>query len=402
MAIVIIGAGLAGAKAAETLRDEGYDGELVLIGTEHEPPYERPPLSKDYLQGAAELESVYVHDTTWYADKNITLRLGVAAIEIDPVAREVRLADGGRQPYDKLLLATGATPRRLPVPGADLGGVHYLRTIADSQALRDAFSRGGRVVVIGAGWIGLETAAAARKAGCEVTIVERDPAPLYRSVGAEIGEVFARLHRRHGVTLRFGLGVARLGGDGQVREVVTSGGETLPADVVVAGIGVSPNVELAASAGLEVGDGVVTDASLRTSDPAIWAAGDLAESMHPLLGRRIRVEHWANALNGGPAAARAMLGQDVVYDRLPYFFTDQYELGMEFTGDISGHDQIVYRGSAEDLEFIAFWLRQGAVIAGMNVNVWDVVEDVQALIRGGRPVDADRLADPGVPLASLA
>ncbi len=402
MAIVIIGAGLAGAKAAETLRDEGYDGELVLIGAEHEPPYERPPLSKDYLQGAAELKSVYVHDAGWYADQDVTLRLGVAATEIDPVVREVRLADGGRQPYDRLLLATGATPRPLTVPGADLGGVHYLRTIADSQALRSAFSRGGRVVVIGAGWIGLETAAAARNAGCEVTIVERDPVPLYRTVGAEIGEVFARLHRKHGVTLRFGLGVARLAGDGRVREVVTSDGEALPADVVVAGIGVSPNVELAAAAGLEVGDGVVTDASLRTSDPAIWAAGDVAESMNPLLGRRIRVEHWANALNGGPAAARAMLGQDVVYDRLPYFFTDQYELGMEFTGDITGHDQIVYRGSAEDLEFIAFWLRQGAVIAGMNVNVWDVVEDVQALIRGGRPVDADRLADPGVPLASLA
>jgi len=401
MAIVIIGAGLAGAKAAETLRTEGYDGEVILVGAEQEPPYERPPLSKGYLQGSAELGSVYVHDPDWYAGQRIELRLGTAATAIDPAARRVTLADGSSLPYERLLLATGATPRRLQVPGADLAGVHYLRTIADSQALRAAFAHGGEVVVVGAGWIGLETAAAARQAGCEVTVVDPAPAPLYRVLGQEVGGVFARLHERHGVRFRFGASVTELRGDSTVREAVLSTGETLRADEVVVGIGVTPNVELAKNAGLEVADGVVTDASLRTSDPAIWAAGDVAESANPLLGRRIRVEHWANALNGGPAAARAMLGQEVVYDRVPYFYTDQFELGMEFSGDVTGHDEIVYRGSVEDLEFVAFWLRHGTVIAGMNVNVWDVVSDIQSLIRAKRPVNADRLADPGVPLAEV-
>lgn len=419
MAIVIIGAGLAGARAAETLRAEGYTGELVLVGAEQEHPYERPPLSKGYLQGTAELSSVYVHEAGWYGEQGVELRLGVAATAIDRAARRVLLTDGSALPYERLLLATGATPRRLDVPGADLAGVHYLRTIADSQALREAFARGGEVVIAGAGWIGLETAAAARQAGCEVTVVSPDPAPLYRVLGPEVGGIFARLHERHGVRFRFGAAVTELRGaeagpgeeDGQdagrglrpgrVREAVLSTGEVLRADTVVAGIGVTPNVELARDAGLEVENGVVTDASLRTSDPAIWAAGDVARSYNPLLGRHIRVEHWANARNGGPAAARAMLGEQVVYDRVPYFYSDQFELGMEFSGDITGHDEIVYRGSVEDLEFIAFWLRHGTVIAGMNVNVWDVVGDVQALIRSRRPVEAARLADPGVPLAEV-
>lgn len=417
MAIVIIGAGLAGARAAETLRAEGYIGELVLVGAEREHPYERPPLSKGYLQGSAELSSVYVHEPGWYGEQGVELRLGVAATAIDRAARRVLLADGSALPYERLLLATGATPRRLQVPGADLAGVHYLRTIADSQALREAFARGGEVVIAGAGWIGLETAAAARQAGCEVTVVEPDPAPLYRVLGPEVGGIFARLHERHGVRFRFGAAVTELrgaepaepGGEdagrglapGRVREVALSTGEVLRADTVVAGIGVTPNVELAREAGLEVDDGVVTDASLRTADPAIWAAGDVARSFNPLLGRHIRVEHWANARNGGPAAARAMLGERVVYDRVPYFYSDQFELGMEFSGDITGHDEIVYRGSVEDLEFIAFWLRHGTVVAAMNVNVWEVVADLQALIRSGRPVEAKRLADPNVPLAEV-
>jgi len=409
MAIVIIGAGLAGARAAETLRAEGYTGELVLVGAEREHPYERPPLSKGYLQGSAELSSVYVHEPGWYGEQGVELRLGVAATAIDRAARRVLLADGSALPYERLLLATGATPRRLQVPGADLAGVHYLRTIADSQALREAFARGGEVVIAGAGWIGLETAAAARQAGCEVTVVEPDPAPLYRVLGPEVGGIFARLHERHGVRFRFGAAVTEPGGEdagrglapGRVREVALSTGEVLRADTVVAGIGVTPNVELAREAGLEVDDGVVTDASLRTADPAIWAAGDVARSFNPLLGRHIRVEHWANARNGGPAAARAMLGERVVYDRVPYFYSDQFELGMEFSGDITGHDEIVYRGSVEDLEFIAFWLRHGTVVAAMNVNVWEVVADLQALIRSGRPVEAKRLADPNVPLAEV-
>ncbi|MFF4773647.1 NAD(P)/FAD-dependent oxidoreductase [Microtetraspora fusca] len=400
----IVGAGLAGAKAAQTLREEGFTGEIVLIGAEQERPYERPPLSKGYLQGATEVAKVYVHEPGWYAEHDVRLLLGVAATAVDPVAHEVHLANGRRQPYDKLLLATGATPRPLPVEGADLEGVHYLRTLADSQALRAAFAHQGNVVVIGGGWIGLETAAAARQAGCAVTIVQPGPTPLYRTFGPEVGEIFAALHRRHGVDVLLGVSVARLEGTGHVRTVVTSDGRSLPADDVVVGIGVAPNHELARSAGLEVADGIVVDASLRTSHPDIYAAGDVAEAMNPLLGRRVRVEHWANALNGGPAAARAMLGQDVVYDRVPYFFTDQFELGMEFSGDIAGHDRVVYRGAAESLEFVAFWLREDRVLAGMNVNVWDMTGDIQALVRAGQrgaAVDPARLADPGVPLGDL-
>ncbi|WP_067132471.1 NAD(P)/FAD-dependent oxidoreductase [Microtetraspora malaysiensis] len=400
----IVGAGLAGAKAAQTLREEGFTGEIVLIGAEQERPYERPPLSKGYLQGTTEVAKVYVHEPDWYAEHDVRLLLGVAVTAVDPAAHELHLATGQRQPYDKLLLATGATPRPLPVEGADLEGVHYLRTLADSQALRAAFAHQGNVVVIGGGWIGLETAAAARQAGCAVTIVEPDPAPLYRTFGPEIGEIFAALHRRHGVEVLLGASAARLEGPGHVRTVVTSDGRSLPADDVVVGIGVAPNHELASRAGLEVADGIVADASLRTSHPDIYAAGDVAEAMNPLLGRRVRVEHWANALNGGPAAARAMLGQDVVYDRVPYFFTDQFELGMEFSGDIAGHDRVVYRGSAESLEFIAFWLREDRVLAGMNVNVWDVTGDIQALVQAGQrgaAVDPARLVDPGVPLGDL-
>jgi 3-phenylpropionate/trans-cinnamate dioxygenase ferredoxin reductase subunit len=398
--IVIIGAGLAGAKAAETLREEGFTGEVVLIGAEQERPYERPPLSKGYLQGTAEVSEVYVHDEGWYAANDVRLRLGDAATRIDRQAHVVYLGSGEREPYDKLLIATGATPRPLPVDGADLDGVHYLRTLADSQALRAAFAHQGNVVVIGAGWIGLETAAAAKQAGCRVTVLEADPAPLYRPLGAELGEIFKGVHERHGVRFRFGAQAARLRGAGHVREVVTSAGEVFPADDVVVGIGAAPNVELGRDAGLEVASGIVTDASLRTGDPDVYAAGDVAEAASPLLGRRIRVEHWANALNQGPVAARAMLGQDVVYDEVPYFYTDQFEIGMEFSGDIAGYDDVVYRGSADDLEFIAFWLRHGRVLAGMNVNVWDVVPDVQALIRSGRSVDVKRLTDTGVPLVA--
>ncbi|NAS23044.1 FAD-dependent oxidoreductase [Herbidospora sp. NEAU-GS84] len=394
---VIIGAGLAGAKAAATLREEGYQGGVTLLGAEHERPYERPPLSKGYLQGSTELEKVYVHPEGWYREHDVDLRLGTAATAIDRSSRQVVLGTGERVAYEKLLIATGATPRPLPVEGADLDGVHYLRTVADSQALRAAFAHGGNVVVIGGGWIGLETAAAARKAGCDVTVIEPEPTPLHRTLGPEMGEVFAGVHRRNGVDLRLGAKVARLTGDGHVREVVLESGEAIPADDVIGGIGVAPNVELARDAGLEIGTGILVDAALRSSDPDIYAAGDVAEAVNPLLNRRIRVEHWANALNQGPVAARSMLGQDVVYDRVPYFYTDQFEIGMEFSGDVTGADDLVIRGS--DLEFIAFWLREGRVIAGMNVNVWDVVGDIQKLIRNGDTVDPKRLADPETPLA---
>ncbi|MGI8335317.1 NAD(P)/FAD-dependent oxidoreductase [Actinomadura scrupuli] len=402
---VIVGASLAGAKAAETLRAEGFDGRVVLIGAESERPYERPPLTKGFLLGREPAEKAYVHEESWYGQHGVELRLGVTATGIDRSAREVRLAAGDPVRYDRLLLTTGASPRRFEAPGADLEGVRYIRTLQDSAGLREALSAGGRrVVVVGAGWIGLEAAAAAREYGNEVVIIEPETTPLSRSLGPELGEVFASLHRRHGVEFRLGDGVAELRGTGEsVSAVLTTTGAELSADVVVVGVGVRPNTGLAVGAGLEVDDGIVVDAALRTSDPYIYAAGDVASHYHPLFGRHLRVEHWANALNGGAAAARSMLGQDVGYDRVPFFFTDQYELGMEFSGLVvpGEYDEVVYRGDTEALEFIAFWLSEGRVVAGMNVNIWDVTPDVQALIRSGKPIDRDRLSDPGVPLTDL-
>ncbi|MEV4254591.1 FAD-dependent oxidoreductase [Spirillospora sp. NPDC049652] len=401
---VIVGASLAGAKAAETLRQEGFEGRVVLVGEEVERPYERPPLSKGFLLGADSRESAHVHPAEWYEENRVELRLGTAATSLEREGHAVVLATGERLRYDRLLLATGASPRRLEVPGAKLEGIHYLRTMADAAVLREALSPGGRrVVVAGAGWIGLETAAAARSMGNDVTIIEPEPGPLHRHLGPELGEVFARLHREHGVNLSFDQGVAGFWGAGQVSAVVSSGGAEIPADVVIVGIGARPNTALAEGAGLEVSDGVLVDASLRTSDPDIYAAGDVASWEHPVLGRRVRVEHWANALDGGPVAARAMLGQAVVHDALPYFFTDQYELGMEMSGLASpgDYDEVVFRGDVESLEFIAFWLSAGRVTAAMNVNVWDVTGDLRRIITSGAAPDRARLTDPKVPLAEL-
>ncbi|WP_327584279.1 FAD-dependent oxidoreductase [Nonomuraea sp. NBC_00507] len=379
---VIVGAGLAGAKAAQTLREEGFDGEIVLIGAETERPYERPPLSKDYLQGKSEREKIFVHAPEWYPDNGVDLRLGIPVTRIELDHHVVRLGNGSRQPYDKLLIATGATPRRLPGPG------HYLRTVDDSETLKERFEQAESVLIVGASWIGLETAAAARAAGRAVTVVEPEPTALNRALGPELGDVFARMHARKGVDLRFGTAAAEITDTG----VRLSSGERLTADLVVVGIGAVPEVGLARDAGLEVEQGVLTDAALRTSHPDVFAAGDVAEPFHPLYGRRLRVEHWANALHGGPAAARSMLGQEVAYDAIPYFYTDQYELGMEFSGDIEGYDEIVYRGDVESLEFVAYWLRDSRVIAGMNVNVWDVVEEIQELIRSRAIVNPKELA----------
>jgi 3-phenylpropionate/trans-cinnamate dioxygenase ferredoxin reductase subunit len=416
---VIVGGGLAGAKAAETLRGEGFDGSVVLFGEEHEVPYERPPLSKGYLLGKDARESAYVHPESWYADNNVDLRTGVTVTAIDRSAHAVtysaradnlpaatwRTAGGGTLTYDKLLLAAGSSPRRLDIPGANLEGVCYLRRLGDSDALRQSFKAGVRVVVIGAGWIGLETAAAARTADAFVTVVEPQPTALFSVLGPELGAKFADLHRSRGVEFRFGETAEEFHGDasGRVGSVLTSGGAVLPADVVVVGIGVTPNDGLASAAGLEVDNGVLTDASLRTSDPDIYAAGDVANSENPLLGRRVRVDHWSNALNGGPAAARAMLGQDVTYDRVPYFFSDQYDLGMECSGlpSPNTYDQVAYRGDPTGLEFIAFWLLAGKLVAGMNVNVWDVTGDIQSLIRSARTLDISRLTNPEIPLSTV-
>ena len=400
---VLIGGGLAGAKAAETLRAEGFAGRVVLLAGEPEIPYERPPLSKGYLLGNDEREKARVHDAGWYEENDVELRTGAQAVALDVGGRRVELDSGESLSYDKLLLATGSSPRRLPLPGADLDGVRYLRTLPDSDRLLADLREGGRrLVVVGAGWIGLEVTAAARGYGNDVTVVEPQPTPLFQALGPEMGEVFAFLHRQHDVRLLTGTGVRELRGDGAVSSVYTDGGDEIPADLVLVGVGAAPNTALAEEAGLEVENGIVTDAALRTSAPDVFAAGDVASAFHPLYGRHVRVEHWANALNQGPAAARSMLGQEVSYDRVPYFFTDQYDLGMEYSGLGGRGDTVVCRGNPDDGEFIAFWTADGRVTAGMNVNVWDVTDPIQELIRSGRQVAAERLTDPAVPLEELA
>jgi 3-phenylpropionate/trans-cinnamate dioxygenase ferredoxin reductase component len=403
-AIVIAGASLAGAKAAETLRTEGFGGPVVLIGAEPERPYERPPLSKDYLLGKAGRESIYVHPAGWYDEHGVTLRLGTTVTGVDRAGHEVLLADGSRVGYAKLLLATGSAPRRLTVPGAGLDGVLYLRQVEDSDQIRAAFQTASRVVVIGGGWIGLETAAAARAAGAEVTILEAADLPLLRVLGPEVARVFAGLHTEHGVDLRTSVQVAEITGTGGHADGVRlADGSRIPADVIIAGVGITPRTGLAEAAGLAVANGVQVDAQLRTADPDIFAAGDVANAFHPRLGTSIRVEHWANALHQPQAAARAMLGQDASYDRLPYFFTDQYDLGMEYSGYVppGGYDEVVLRGDVAGREFLAFWLSGGRVLAGMNVNIWDQTDAIQELVRSGQPVAADQLADPERPLAGL-
>ncbi|EWM19169.1 NAD(P)/FAD-dependent oxidoreductase [Kutzneria sp. 744] len=404
-AFVIIGAGLAGAKAAEALRDQEIDGRITLIGDETSRPYERPPLSKDYLQGKVERNTIFVHQPGWYAGHDVDLRLGTTVHAIDRDRHEVVLDGGERVRYDKLLIATGASPRRLPLPGANAEQVHYLRHVEDCDRLREVLRTVSRIAIIGAGWIGLEVASAARAADVAVTVVEVASLPLLRVLGPQIAPMFADLHRGHDVDLRLGVGVEEItSAGGAVTGLRLADGTAVEADAVLVGVGATPNTQLAADAGLEVTDGIVVDASLRTSDPDIFAAGDVARAYHPLLGRHIRVEHWANALNQPATAAVAMLGQDARFDALPYFYTDQYDLGMEYTGytETDGYDQVVVRGDLQRREFIAFWLRERRVLAGMNVNIWDVTDTIQALIRARTPVDTTRLADPTVPLADLA
>jgi len=404
---VIVGASLAGAKAAEVLRAEGFTGRIVLVGEETERPYERPPLSKGYLLGKDARDKAFVHDATWYAEHDIELVLGVRATALDPAAHTVTLDGVEPLRYDKLLLATGSRVRTLDVPGTDLSGVRYLRTITEADALLDHLRRARRVVVIGAGWIGLETAAAARTHGAEATVVEIDSLPLRRVLGDEVAQIFADLHRANGVDLRFDSGVSEFrGSGGHLTSVLLTDGSELAADVAIVAIGIRPNTELAETAGLAVDNGILVDAGLRTSDPDIYACGDVVNADNPLLGRRVRVEHWANALHSGPAAARAMLGQDVVYDRVPYFYTDQFDLGMEYSGwaEPGGYDRVVFRGDVGKREFVAFWTAKGRVLAGMNVNVWDVTDEIQALVRAGyagKAVDLAKLADPQVPLGDL-
>jgi len=399
---VVVGASLAGATAAAELRTGGFDGQVILIGAEPERPYERPPLTKDYLRGETEREKAYVHADDFYARLEVELMTGVTVTAIEPGRSRVTLDSGRTLGYDKLLLTTGAQPRRLDVPGAGLDGIYYLRTLADCDLLRERLAAGGRVAVAGAGWIGSEFAASARQRGLEVTVIDPQALPNERIFGSEIGSFYRDLHTRHGVSMLLGDGVESFEGSGAVAAVRATSGRRIECDFAVVGIGVLPRTSLATDAGLQTGNGIAVDARLHASAPDIFAAGDVANAWHPFYQRPVRLEHWANALHQGPAAAQAMLGQPVSYDRIPYFFSDQYDAGMEYSGFAPEWDEVVFRGDREGGEFIAFWLRDARVVAGMNVNVWDVNDHIQALIRSRQPVTVAALADPDTPLDSLA
>jgi 3-phenylpropionate/trans-cinnamate dioxygenase ferredoxin reductase component len=404
---VIVGASLAGAKAAEAMREAGFDGQVVLIGDERERPYERPPLSKEILKGEKGREKAFVHKEGWYAEHDVDLRLGTAVTGLHRQDKAVELAGGARLAYDKVLLTTGSSPRRLDVRGGNLEGIHYLRRLGEAEALRDTFASGGSVVVVGGGWIGLEVAAAARHHGVDVLLVEPQPTPLFGVLGREVGELFAALHRDHGVDLRTGLGVDGFEGDGgRVTGVRTSDGTVHEASLVLVGVGIRPNTGLADKAGLDVVDGIVVDELLQTADPDVYAAGDVANAWHPLLQTRLRVEHWANASNQGAAAGRSMAGAGEPYEKLPYFFTDQYDLSMEYHGHVprDAGDAVVLRGDPRGKpggSWLAFWLGGGRVLAGMNVNDWDAADGIKRLARERAAVDPARLADPDVPLDEL-
>jgi 3-phenylpropionate/trans-cinnamate dioxygenase ferredoxin reductase subunit len=396
---VVVGAGLTAAHVVQTLRDEGFDESITLVGDELERPYERPPLSKGYLQGATPAADLFVHEADWYAHNEVGTRFGDRAESLDPRTRRVTLASGDSLGYRKLVIATGSRPRLPAIPGTDLAGVQTLRTHHDSDALRKALTEGAHVVLIGAGWIGLEVAAAARTAGGLVTVLESGQRPLQRVLGARLGHYFADLHRSNGVDLRTGVSVEEIVGSSGTVTGVRTDTDLVAADVVVVGVGVQPNIELAADAGLAADGGIAVDERLYTSDPAILAAGDVADAFNVVLGHRLRVEHWDNAIRQGQLAARSIMGGGARYDWLPYFYTDQFNLGMEYVGRGGPDDDLVIRGDLDGGDFIAWWLRDGRVRAGMNVNVWDVNDDLRAMV--GRTVDPDRLADPGIALADV-
>lgn len=400
--MVIIGGGLAGGSAAKTLRAEGYPGPITLVAGEPHPPYLRPPLSKDYLAGTTDDAALEVNPSGWYAENGVDLLLAEPATELAPQEHMVTLGTGRRLRYDKVLLATGAAPRRPRLPGAGLEGVRFFRTVEDSRSLRAELSaENRRVVLVGSGWIAMEIAAVARGYGNAVTVVGRGAVPLSAAIGPALGRFFQSVHESHGVTFRQPAAVVEITGDaGRATGVRTDGGDTIGADLVVVAVGVTPNVLLAEQAGLDTGNGILTDSSLRASAPDVFAAGDVANPVHPFTGERLRSEHWSNALNGGKVAARSMLGQDAALELAPYFYTDQYDVSMEYSGygPLAAGIEPVVRGSLADGSFIAFWLRDGAVVAGMNVNVPRTQKAIKELIASRRQVEERRLTDPGVPL----
>ncbi|WP_345799835.1 FAD-dependent oxidoreductase [Microbacterium sp. AZCO] len=401
---VIVGGGLAAGTAVEKLRDEGFDGDLTVVAAEQHPPYQRPPLSKGFLAGEEGRDAVILHDAAWYEEKGVGLRTGVTATSLEPAGQSLALDDGSTLTYDALLLATGSSPRRLPLDGADLEGVRTLRTLDDSDALAAELRGGGRrLVLIGSGWIGMEVAATAKTLGNEVTVLERGRVPLEAALGEDMGAVFRDLHLEKGVDLRASVQVERIAGAGRVSGVFVDG-EEIPADLVVIGVGAVPNVSLAERAGIDVDNGIVVDERLRTDASNIFAAGDVANAYHPVIQRHLRSEHWDNALKAGEVAARSMLGMPASHDSIPYFYTDQFDLGMELSGypPLMKDARVVTRGDVATREFIAFWHDGTRIVGAMNVNVWDVQEQLQRLIRDAAPVTADALRDGSIALNELA
>lgn len=416
--IVIVGAGLAGASAARTLRNEGFDGQMVLVGAERHVPYERPPLSKDYLRGESQRSDAYVESEQYWVDHDIDLRTGIAATRIDRGAGMLTLADGAELAFDRLLLAPGAEPRTLPGSDADRHGVVTLRTFADADTLRDRARQAERILVVGGGWIGSEVAASLRVLGHNVTWAFHDRLPLEDALGPDIGKVYRGLHGQHGVEMVAEIHVVALDGSGGARQARTATDAVLEADLVVVAIGADPRTELARGAGLTVTAGIVVDERLATSDARIFAAGDAALVPHATFGRSLRVEHWGAARSQGRHAARAMLGDERPYDELPYYFSDQYDTGMEFWGDPSVPGEPIVRGDPAARSFTALWHDAGRVRAVLNMHVHHHHHGnahgtghggghldrsaVERLIRSTDRVEIERLVDPDVPLDALA
>jgi 3-phenylpropionate/trans-cinnamate dioxygenase ferredoxin reductase component len=407
--IVIIGASLAGATAAASLRDGGFEGDITLVGAEARLPYNRPPLSKGYLRGQEKFEDQLVKPADYYAGARIDLRLGAPATAVDPARKQVTLASGERLAYDKLLVTTGSRNRALEVPGAGLPGVLQLRTVEDSDRIRAAAQGARRAVLVGFGFIGCEVAASLRQIGLEVAAIDGHPVPLARALGPEVGALLAEIHRDKGVELVLDDGVAALEGKDRVERVRTKKGRVLDCDFVVAGVGIVPNVELLAAAGAGVDNGILVDEHCRTSLPDVWAAGDVANHMHPLFGR-LRVEHWNHGDRHGRAAARALLGDDAPYDYVHSFWSDQYEHVIEYVGFARSWDRLVFRGRREDRKILAFYVKDGVVQAAAGIDRGGDPEDPKSdselkvavdLIRDRVPVDPDRLADEGADLRHL-
>jgi 3-phenylpropionate/trans-cinnamate dioxygenase ferredoxin reductase subunit len=400
--VVIVGGGLAGAHAAFALRERGHANRIVIVGEEQEPPYERPPLSKGYLRGETPIEEAHVRPLADYDAQGIELLRGRRAVTLDAGARVVNLDDGTNLRYDALLIATGAEPRTLDSTRAYLEGVRYLRTVGDADAIRRAAAAARSTAVIGGGWIGSEVAASLRQIGHEVTLISNLERPLERVLGPEVADVYRAVHLEHGVRLVHGH-VSHIEGDRHADGVRLSDGQRVPADLVVVGVGAAPRIKLATRAGLETRDGaIVADEYLRTSVPSIFVAGDVAAAWHPRYGRHLRVEHWDNAIHQGQAAAANMLGANEPYARTPYFYSDQFDLGMEYRGYAPQWGRVVIRGDVSTREFHAFWMADGRVIAAMNVNRWDDGDVLQALVESEERVDTDRLADPSAPLRRAA